>query len=111
MKRAVLACLFSFALTSPAADSDPPLLLTAYDNEVEEAARLIAAGADPNKTNRYGVAPLSLACTNGNAELVKILLEDDQLTYQYLTDASSGLFTNVFLLEPRQFGFRIAKRW
>lgn len=75
MKRAVLACLFSFALTSPAADSDPPLLLTAYDNEVEEAARLIAAGADPNKTNRYGVAPLSLACTNGNAELVKILLE------------------------------------
>jgi len=42
---------------------------------------------------------------------VKNLLEDDQQTSQYLTDASSGLFTNTFLLEPRQFGIRVAKRW
>ncbi len=42
---------------------------------------------------------------------VKNLLEDDQQTSQYLTDASSGLFTNTFLLEPRQFGVRVAKRW
>ncbi|MEO1324503.1 MAG: TonB-dependent receptor [Pseudomonadota bacterium] len=42
---------------------------------------------------------------------VKNLLEDDQVTNQYLTDASSGLFTNVFLLEPRQFGLRISKDW
>ncbi|MEQ3746302.1 MAG: TonB-dependent receptor, partial [Henriciella sp.] len=42
---------------------------------------------------------------------VKNLLEDDQITNQYLTDASSGLFTNTFLLEPRQFGVRLKKQW
>ena len=41
----------------------------------------------------------------------KNLLEDDQITNQYLTDASSGLFTNIFLLEPRQFGVRVGKSW
>lgn len=41
----------------------------------------------------------------------KNLLEDDQITNQYLTDASSGLFTNTFLLEPRQFGIRVSKDW
>lgn len=41
----------------------------------------------------------------------KNLLEDDQITNQYLTDASSGLFTNTFLLEPRQFGVRVKKQW
>ncbi|MGB0261462.1 MAG: TonB-dependent receptor [Henriciella sp.] len=39
----------------------------------------------------------------------KNLAEDDQVTNQYLTDASSGLYTNVFLLEPRQFGIRVSK--
>ncbi len=41
----------------------------------------------------------------------KNLISDDQITNQYLTDASSGLFTNTFLLEPRQFGVRVAKSW
>jgi len=41
----------------------------------------------------------------------KNLLEDDQITSQYLTDASSGLYTNVFMLEPRQFGVRVSKDW
>ena len=41
----------------------------------------------------------------------KNLLEDDQITNQYLTDASSGLFTNVFLLEPKQFGVKVGKTW
>lgn len=41
----------------------------------------------------------------------KNLLEDDQITNQYLTDASSGLYTNTFLLEPRQFGVRVSKDW
>jgi len=41
----------------------------------------------------------------------KNLLEDDQITNQYLTDASSGLFTNTFLLEPRQFGIKVGKSW
>lgn len=41
----------------------------------------------------------------------KNIFEDDQITNQYLTDASSGLYTNVFLLDPRQFGMKISKEW
>ena len=35
---------------------------------------------------------------------VQNLLNDDSITGQYLTDQSSGLFTNVFTLEPRRYG-------
>ena len=33
------------------------------------------AGANVNAANRYGVPPLALACTNGNAAVVRLLLE------------------------------------
>ena len=33
------------------------------------------AGANVKAANRYGVTPLSLACTNGNAAIVELLLE------------------------------------
>jgi ankyrin repeat protein len=36
---------------------------------------LVRAGANVNTENRYGVTPLSLACTNGNAAMVSLLLE------------------------------------
>ena len=39
------------------------------------AGLLIAAGADVKAASRYGVTPLSLACTNGNASLVDQLLK------------------------------------
>jgi len=35
---------------------------------------LIGSGADVQATNRYGVAPLSLACINGNFAIVERLL-------------------------------------
>ena len=38
----------------------------AYHDDLETAKRLIAAGASAKAANRYGVTPLSLACTNGN---------------------------------------------
>jgi outer membrane receptor protein involved in Fe transport len=40
---------------------------------------------------------------------VKNLLDDAPITDVYLTDDSSGLFRNGFLLEPRTFGFAIQK--
>jgi len=40
---------------------------------------------------------------------VKNLLDDAPITDLYLTDDSSGLFRNGFLLEPRTFGFAIQK--
>src|SRR6266851_5691533 len=36
---------------------------------------LLGAGAGVNALNRYGVPPLAQACTNGNAAIVKLLLE------------------------------------
>ena len=46
-----------------------------YRDDVEMVARLIAAGADVNRTNRYDETPLSLACVNGNPGILEDLLE------------------------------------
>jgi outer membrane receptor protein involved in Fe transport len=40
---------------------------------------------------------------------VKNLLDDSPLVDLYLTDDSSGLFQNGFILEPRTFGISIQK--
>jgi ankyrin repeat protein len=45
-----------------------------YD-DLELAARLINAGANPKARNRYGVTPLYLAAQNGSAKMLKLLLE------------------------------------
>jgi outer membrane receptor protein involved in Fe transport len=42
---------------------------------------------------------------------VKNLTDEEVITDAYLTDDSSGLFTNVFYTEPRTFGVSLGKRW
>src|SRR5499427_6236919 len=44
-------------------------------NDFDTARRLIRAGADVSKPNRYGVTPMSLASANGSAEMIALLLE------------------------------------
>jgi ankyrin repeat protein len=44
-------------------------------NDLETARALLKARANPKAENRYGVTPLSLACTNGSAAMVTLLLE------------------------------------
>ena len=39
------------------------------------AALLIKAGADVDAANDYGIVPLSLACSNGDAAAARLLLE------------------------------------
>ena len=39
------------------------------------AARLLAAGADPQATTEYSITPLAIACENGDGALVRRLLE------------------------------------
>ncbi len=41
----------------------------------------------------------------------KNVMDDDVITGAYLTDDSSGLFTNVFLNEPATYGISLTKRW
>lgn len=80
----------------------------------ETYSRIFNLEAD--RIDAFQNANAALQLTNSERDFevelfVKNLLEDDQVTNQYLTDASSGLFTNVFLLEPRQFGIRLSKDW
>ena len=38
-------------------------------------------------------------------------MDDDNITGMYVTDASSGLFTNVFALEPMTYGLAVGFRF
>ena len=46
----------------------------AYRDDLETAKALVEAKVDVKASNRYGVTPLSLACQNGNAAFVELLL-------------------------------------
>ena len=38
---------------------------------------------------------------------VKNIADDDNIVGQYVSDPSSGLFTNVFTIEPRTYGLAV----
>ena len=56
-------------------DGTTPLHRAVHRNDLKAADVLIRGGADVNATNRYGVPPLSLAATNGNAAMLELLLK------------------------------------
>jgi hypothetical protein len=41
---------------------------------------------------------------------VKNILNDDNVTGMYVSDAATANFTNVFTIEPRLFGFAVGAR-
>jgi ankyrin repeat protein len=47
---------------------------SAYQDDLETAELMVRAHASVKAENRYGVTPLSLACTNGNAAMVELFL-------------------------------------
>lgn len=53
----------------------PDLPTAALQDDVETARKLIAAGANVKAADRYGVTPLSIAATNGNAAMIALLLK------------------------------------
>jgi ankyrin repeat protein len=56
-------------------DGTTPLHRAVHRNDLKAADSLIRGGADVNASNRYGVPPLSLAATNGNAAMLELLLK------------------------------------
>jgi ankyrin repeat protein len=56
-------------------DGSTALLWAAHWDAIDTAGLLIRAGADPNAANDFHMNPLSQACTNGNAPLVRLLLK------------------------------------
>lgn len=64
---------------SPASDSDEfgrtPLHDAALAGKIDAAAKLLAAGADPNAVDAYQTTPLHLACRGAHLEMVCELVE------------------------------------
>jgi ankyrin repeat protein len=66
-------CLLA-ALATFAADDSTPLLGAAFKDDLQKVKALLKSGSNPNETNRYGIAPIYLACQNGNGPIVEALL-------------------------------------
>jgi ankyrin repeat protein len=72
----------SSALAAPKSDVDArrpdgstALQWAAFNNDVEEAARLLKAGADVKAANNYGINAMLLAADNASTELIQLLLK------------------------------------
>ena len=60
---------------APQPDGATALHWAAHWNDLAKANQLMAAGANVNVINEYGVTPLFLAATNGSDEMVDLLIE------------------------------------
>src|SRR5947208_15199163 len=61
-------------VNAPQIDGSTALHWAAYHDDAETAALLVRVGANVHAVDRYGVPPLSLACSNGSGGVVKLLL-------------------------------------
>jgi ankyrin repeat protein len=61
-------------VNAPSADGTPALHWVVRTQDLDTARLLLKAGADADRSNRYGVRPLHLAIGNGDAAMVKLLL-------------------------------------
>lgn len=62
-------------VNTPQVDGMTALHWVTYQDDLEIATLLVRAGASVKAANRYGVTPLSLACTNGDGAMVEMLLK------------------------------------
>jgi uncharacterized protein len=62
-------------VNAPGKDGTPALHWVIRVDDLETAKLLLRAGADAKRADRYGVTPLSLACSNGNTAMMGLLLD------------------------------------
>ena len=71
----VLAPLVFFMSSSLFAATEPPIMEAAKQGDLAAVKRLLADGADPNETNRYGATALTYASSRGFLEVAQKLVE------------------------------------
>ena len=71
----LLPAFLSLCLAADPPDGTTALHRAVYQDDAAAVIKLLRAGADAKTPNRYGVTPVSLACTNGNGAIVKALLD------------------------------------
>ncbi len=64
-----------------------------YHDDLELSKALLDAEAKVSVTNRYGVSPIALACTNGNSAIVRILLSHGADANATLPGGETALMT------------------
>jgi uncharacterized protein len=74
-------------------DGGTALLWAAYWNDETAVEALIAAHANVNAANRYGVTALSQACINGNAPMVETLLKAGADANTFQQEGQTALMT------------------
>ncbi|HXJ41629.1 MAG TPA: ankyrin repeat domain-containing protein [Bryobacteraceae bacterium] len=93
MKRSVILALLVAGVLFAQSDTMPPLLDAVYRDDVAAATKLVKSGADVKAANRYGVTPLSMACTNGNGAMVELLLKSGADANTVLPGGETALMT------------------
>ncbi len=74
-------------------DGTSALHWAAYQDDLETVKLLLNARADAKAANRYGMTPLSLACTNGNGAMVALLLNAGADANTVLSGGETALMT------------------
>jgi ankyrin repeat protein len=80
-------------VNAPAADGSTALHWAAHWDDSHLASLLVRAGANVRAADRYGVTPLSLACTNGSAAIVDVLLKAKADPNSVAGDGETALMT------------------
>ncbi len=90
---AVRALMRTADVNASEADGTTALHWAVHRDDLTMTELLIGAGAKVTATNRYAVAPLALACENGNAAIVERLLTAGADVNQALPGGETPLHT------------------
>jgi len=85
-----------------------------YYRQGDSYARIFNTEGDKLRGYQVANASLTIASPNRGFDVqlfVKNLTDAQPITDAYLTDDSSGLFSNTFTLEPRTFGVAVTQRF